>query len=353
MVKKILKLNYPHIITWAILLFLPFIGFLYQPQKTAAEFNWFFFNTHIINISCLAFIFYLNRYFIAPKYFFEKRRLKYIALIFLVFAVYVFINFLFLKFSPENDKRNEQQSYYFFRLLIGPLIIYSLNLLTSTMMFLYEEQAHQKELNKLIEIEKTVAELNMLKLQISPHFLFNTLNNIRWLIRKKSEQSEESIIQLSEILRYIIYEVEGSKVEFRKEIEHLRNFIELQSLRLPIEGNVILKVDENIQNQLIEPLLFIHFVENAFKYGIDSKNAPDIRFEFDNIPKGIIFKSKNKILLRKTTIQNEGIGLSNIKRRLELLYPNKHELSINQSEEYFEVNLKLELTSPQPPEGGL
>jgi LytS/YehU family sensor histidine kinase len=181
----------------------------------------------------------------------------------------------------------------------------------------------------------------MLKLQISPHFLFNTLNNIRWLIRKKSEMSEESVMKLSEILRYILYEVEGNKVEFNREMEHLKNFIELQTLRLPIEGNVVFKVDENIQNFLIEPLLFIHFVENAFKYGIDSKNAPDITFEFRKIPKGILFSSQNKILLKKTMIDNEGIGLTNIQRRLELLYPNRHELIINTIDDFFEVKLKL------------
>ncbi|WP_158550100.1 sensor histidine kinase [Runella aurantiaca] len=216
-------------------------------------------------------------------------------------------------------------------------------MLTSTMMFLYDEQARQKNLNRLIELEKTATELNMLKLQISPHFLFNTLNNIRWLVRKKSEQSEESILKLSEILRYIIYEVGDTKVALSKEIEHLKNYIELQSLRLPIAGNVFFKVEDGINHYQIEPLLFIHFVENAFKYGIDSKNAPDIRFEFRKLPSGILFHSKNKILLKKTTVQNEGIGLVNIQRRLELLYPNKHELTINMSEGEFEVQLRLEL----------
>jgi LytS/YehU family sensor histidine kinase len=144
-------------------------------------------------------------------------------------------------------------------------------------------------------------------------------------------------------------------VQFSREIEHLRNFIELQTLRLPIEGNVVFKVDENIKNFLIEPLLFIHFVENAFKYGIDSKNAPDIVFEFQKIPTGIIFHSRNKILLKKTNIQNEGIGLVNIQRRLELLYSNKHELTISQTDDYFEVNLKLSHLSDTShrPDGGI
>jgi two-component system, LytTR family, sensor kinase len=341
MVKKAVKSYYLHVITWTTLFLLPFIGYLYEPNKIN-ELKLYFVKTHFLNIGFLATVFYLNINYIAPKYFFEKRRYKFTAFIFLGLGIYIFINYLIMKFNPVDEmKRFEEQNIIFIRLAIGPTIIYTLCLLTSTMMFLYDEQARQKELNKLIEIEKTAAELNMLKLQISPHFLFNTLNNIRWLIRKKSEQSEESVMKLSEILRYIIYEVEGSKVEFSREIEHLRNFIELQTLRLPIEGNVVFKVDESIKNFLIEPLLFIHFVENAFKYGIDSKNAPDINFEFSKTQNGIVFHSKNKILLKKTNIQNEGIGLVNIQRRLELLYPNKHELSINENEEYFDVNLRL------------
>lgn len=341
MVKKLVKTYYIHFITWTALLLLPFIGFLYEPNKIS-DTNLYFIKTHFINILFLAAAFYLNLNYIAPKYFFEKSRLKFIVLTFLVLGIYVFITYLTVRYSPLDEMKNLQnKNFIFFRLIIGPSITYSLCMLTSTMMFLYDEQARQKELNKLIELEKTAAELNMLKLQISPHFLFNTLNNIRWLIRKKSEQSEESVMKLSEMLRYIIYEVEGSKVEFSREIEHLRNFIELQTLRLPIEGNVFFNVDENIKNYLIEPLLFIHFVENAFKYGIDSKNAPDISFEFSQIPNGISFHSKNRILLKKTNIQNEGIGLTNIQRRLELLYPDKHELTISETDDYFKVKLEL------------
>ncbi|WP_305953212.1 sensor histidine kinase [Emticicia oligotrophica] len=345
MIRRAIKPYFSHVISWTILLFLPFIGYLYQPQKLS-ELNFYFVQTHFLNIAFLATAFYSNLHYIAPKFFFEQARIKFFVLILLVLGIYIVMTYLFFRLNPEDElKHLQEKNILFIRLVFGPTIIYSLCILTSTMLFLYDEQAHQKELNKQIELEKTTAELNMLKLQISPHFLFNTLNNIRWLIRKKSEQSEESVMKLSEILRYIIYEVEGSKVEFSREIEHLRNFIELQTLRLPIEGNVVFKVDENIKNYLIEPLLFIHFVENAFKYGIDSKNAPDIVFEFSTLPNGLTFYSKNKILLKKANIQNEGIGLTNIQRRLELLYPNKHELKITHNDEYFEVNLKLILES--------
>lgn len=343
MIKKVVRPYWSHILTWAIFLFLPFIGYLYEPEKVP-EVNLYFVKTHFINISFLATAFYLNRYYIAPKYFFGKNRIVFIAFLLLILGLYIIISYLMMRLNPvEEVKHFEEKNFLFVRLVVGPTLIYSLSMLASTMMFLYEEQARQKDLNRLIELEKTATELNMLKLQISPHFLFNTLNNIRWLVRKKSEQSEESILKLSEILRYIIYEVSDTKVALSKEIEHLKNYIELQSLRLPIAGSVIFKVGEGIHHYQIEPLLFIHFVENAFKYGIDSKNAPIIQFEFKKQPNGILFHSKNKILLKKTTAQNEGIGLTNIQRRLELLYPKKHELIIHKTEEEFEVQLRLEL----------
>jgi two-component system, LytTR family, sensor kinase len=341
MVKKFIKTYYLPLITWLLLFLLPFIGYLYEPNKIK-ELKLYFVETHFLNIAFLASVFYFNIKYVAPKYFFEKKRYRFTSFIFLGLSLYIFINYLVMKFNPVDEmKRFEEQNIIFIRLIIGPSIIYSLCLLTSTLMFLYDEQARQKEINKGIELEKTAAELNMLKLQISPHFLFNTLNNIRWLIRKKSEQSEESIIKLSEILRYIIYEVEDSKVALNKEIEHLRNFIALQTLRLPIPGKVVLEVDETIKNHMIEPLLFIHFVENAFKYGIDSKNVPEIVFDFKKTYDGISFYSKNKILLRAANADKEGIGLINIKKRLMLLYPNKHQLNIEQKEEYFEVHLSL------------
>ena len=343
MLRKIFNTYISHFIIWTILLLLPFIGYLYEPQKLN-QVNYYFIKTHCINISFLAIVYYINLHFIAPKYFFRKSRLQFIILILLVWAIYIFISFLMLKLGPNEGWRNtETRNLFFFRVIFGPSLIYSICVLTSTLMFLYNEQARQKELNKQIELEKTAAELNVLKLQISPHFLFNTLNNIRWLIRKKSEGSEEAVMKLSEILRYIIYEVAGQKVALSQEIDHLRNFIELQTLRLSVEGKVELKVDESISSYTIEPLLFIHFVENAFKYGIDSKNPPHIFIEFSKTDKGIAFHAHNKILQQKTNIQNEGIGLSNIKRRLELLYPNKHRLTIQQSPEFFTVDLDIEL----------
>lgn len=341
MISRFFKKFYLHVVIWTILLLLPFITYLYQPDKIA-DFKIYAAATHLVNILFLATNFYLLCYFVAPKFFFGHRQ-TFAAAIGIGFFIYVGLNYIIVYFNPDGELAHlVRENILFVRLIIGPGIIYSLCMITSSMIFLYDEQARQKELNKQIALEKTTAELTILKLQISPHFLFNTLNNIRWLIRKKSPDSENTIIKLSEILRYILYEVDGPKVELFKEIEHMRNFIALQTLRLPIEGNVELTIDDAVKNRMIPPLLFIHFVENAFKYGVDSKNSPQIQFQFLETADGISFKSRNKILRHTESRTNEGIGLTNVRRRLHLLYPHRHDLSLITTEDgYFEVILKL------------
>ncbi|PUV26148.1 MULTISPECIES: sensor histidine kinase [Sphingobacterium] len=341
MISRFFRKFYLHIVIWVILLLLPFITYLYQPDKIA-DFKIYSALSHLANIIFLASNFYLHCYLVAPRYFFGRRKI-FALFIALGFVAYVMLNYAIVYFNPNGELAHfKKENILFVRLVVGPGIIYSLCMITSSMIFLYNEQARQKELNKQIALEKTTAELTILKLQISPHFLFNTLNNIRWLIRKQSPDSEGTIVKLSEMLRYILYEVDGPKVELFKEIDHMRNFIALQTLRLPIPGEVDLKIESTLKNRMIPPLLFIHFVENAFKYGVDSKNIPNIQFQFIDIPGGLVFKSTNKILQYTEHRSNEGIGLTNVKRRLQLLYPNRHDLSIKRTADgYFEVALRL------------
>ncbi|WP_341225832.1 histidine kinase [uncultured Arcticibacterium sp.] len=342
-----------HSIVWGVLLLLPYINFLYEPEKWATANKGLLVMQGISTLFLMLF-FYFNLYFLGPKYLSKNRNWFFVSIIFLGLLIYIALNYYsfnhFVLTSPEfienQSKRSPEdrsENWIWIPVVLGPTLLYSINILTSTMLYLFNERRRQKELNQLVELEKTAAELSMLKLQISPHFLFNTLNNIRWLVRKKSDLSEEAILKLSEILRYIIYEVSDKKVDISREIEHLKNYIELQKLRLPKKGNVAFTVQENMDSVAIQPLLFIHFVENAFKYGVDSKNEPDIQFEISTADNTLTFSSRNKILVTSSNLSNEGIGLVNIKRRLELLYPNKYELAINNDYNYFEVIMKLQL----------
>lgn len=197
-----------------------------------------------------------------------------------------------------------------------------------------------------IETEKTVAELKALKSQINPHFLFNSLNSIYGLARKSSPQTPEKIIQLSELMRHIIYESDADFIPLSKEIEMIRNYIDLQNLRTSEKERINLTVTGEITNKKIAPLVFLPFVENSFKHGLKSgaENAyvnikidvsgNDLNFEIEN-SKGYTNDIKDSAY--------KGIGIENVKKRLELIYPGSHQLKIMDDEKKFGVNLRLQL----------
>jgi LytS/YehU family sensor histidine kinase len=293
--------------------------------------------------------FYLNYFITAPGFLIREKYLIYLLITLaglagFLFYIHLLFSLLFRFFADELPPRDRQENEEFANFFgyILPAIIYSVTILVSNTVYLISEKNRQKDLQHQIEVEKVTSELNFLKLQISPHFLFNTLNNIRWLVRKKSDDAEESVLKLSEVLRYITYDVKG-KVPLTAEVIHLRNYIELQMLRIPVPGSIQFQVEEGLEQIKIEPLLFIHFVENAFKYGVDSQHAPDILFSISKVSNGLLFESRNRILVKDSNLESSGIGLANIQRRLELLYPGRHHLSMENTGEYFLVKLSLDL----------
>lgn len=346
---KYIKFTWLQTIAWLVIFFLPYLNIIFEPERLN-NFNYVFFLIPFIFTVTLFCLFYFNLFVIAPSLIIDKNILYFIVaalglVLFLYFNHFVYSKLSTLAPVEEASKTKEtfDKRWEIFPRYIFPSIFYILTLLVSNIHFLLNERRNENEEKQKMQIEKIATELSMLKLQISPHFLFNTLNNIRWMVRKQMGQTEEVVLKLSEILRYIIYEVGEAKVAIQQEVEHLKNYIELQSLRLPIPGIVAFNVSASIGSQKIEPLLFIHFVENAFKYGIDSKTPPEIVFELSTIGNQLIFNAKNKILNPTNSIENTGIGLSNIKRRLELLYANKHSLETGVEEGYYLVKLILTL----------
>ncbi|MDF2551047.1 MAG: sensor histidine kinase [Chryseobacterium sp.] len=186
--------------------------------------------------------------------------------------------------------------------------------------------------------EKMKAELMLLKSQVSPHFFFNTLNNLYGLVAKDPQKAQELILKLSDMMRYSIYEGEKDTVALRDEIVFLKNYVELQKIRYhkQISVDFDCEVDEN---RKVVPLLFIILLENAFKHGIENlrKNA-FIKMSLTSSQTEIIFKIENNY---EKAENQSGIGLKNLKRRLELIYPNQYELSFSISENIYHVQLIL------------
>ena len=194
-----------------------------------------------------------------------------------------------------------------------------------------------------VEKEKLSIELNSLKTQVNPHFLFNSLNSIYSQALSKSDQTAETVLELSNLLRYMLYEVGEDLVDLNKELEMMENYIELQKLRLEQGTDVVFNISGDVDGKTIAPLLFFPLVENAFKHGAkgDSKNA--FVHIYIDLADGMTFKIRNN--KGKVDDMEEGryggIGLENVKRRLALIYPNRYDLEINDGETDFEVKLVL------------
>lgn len=197
-----------------------------------------------------------------------------------------------------------------------------------------------------IEKEKTVAELKALKSQINPHFLFNSLNSIYSLARKNSSQVPEKVIQLSDLMRHIIYDSDVEFIHLPKEIEMIRNYIELQNLRTPEKEKIELEVIGEIEGKKVAPLIFLPFVENSFKHGLKSgaENAfVKIRIEISGNDLGFDIENSKGKLVETENSKYKGIGIENVKKRLDLIYPRSYSLKITDEGNIYKVVLRLQI----------
>ena len=191
--------------------------------------------------------------------------------------------------------------------------------------------------------EKLEAELKFLKSQINPHFLFNALNNIYTLTLIKSDQAPDNLLKLSGMLRYMLYDCKADRVPIQKEIEYLRHFIDLHLLKDSRGLNVKVDLDESRPGLSIAPMLFIPFVENAFKHSkVEDREKGWIRIDLKTAEDHIVFEVQNSLPEQNFTKDDAGgIGLVNVRRQLELVYPERHELTIEPGPDAFRVRLKI------------
>ncbi len=192
--------------------------------------------------------------------------------------------------------------------------------------------------------EKTKAELEALKSQINPHFLFNSLNNIYSLSRKSSDKTSESILILSDMMRYVLYETRSAYVKLKDEVRFIENFVQLQKLRIGEKSEIKLEIEINNDELKVAPLIFLTFLENSFKHGVKGDIGKTFaHFTLKNDKNTLLFNAENNKGETKDEEGGRGIGLNNVIRRLDILYPNKYKLTINDEGEVFQINLKLVL----------
>jgi len=291
-----------------------------------------------------AIIVYVNLNFLIPKFYYPlTRRWLYWSLVILLLALTGMLNFFQELLAWKHFNTTGPTDLFKMYLLNCQLplrfLVFSA-LLNATVDF-YK----QKEYLKKVEFEKATAELNFLKAQVNPHFLFNTLNNLYALILEKSDKSAESVLMLADIMKYLLAEGKEDKVILQKEIQLLHNYTALERLRKP-GAEISFSVSGNTEKYFITPLLLLPLVENAFKYGLNTvaKNG-FIRIGIICGENDLNVNVENNVppVSNSEAMHSLGIGIENVKRRLELLYPGKYNLQIRNETASFIVNLQLKL----------
>lgn len=246
-------------------------------------------------------------------------------------------------FVPGAAAHKASHSHNFFGSFWFHLIVYFLLLSICLAVFFTREWIRNERLKRELIETQLSTELNFLKSQINPHFLFNTLNNLYSIAQRSgSEQLETGIYKLSGLMRYVIYETGAPKVPLSKEIEYIHDFIGLSKLRFTENEVAVSLVVNGPTNVPVAPMILIPFVENAFKHGVKIESLTHIDINITTTPEQVVFECTNDI--HNTNAINEqhsGIGLENVKRRLELLYPGKHKLEITGAAHKFKVYLTL------------
>lgn len=230
------------------------------------------------------------------------------------------------------------------RKIYGPIFSAMFIFAISTSITITNEWFKNEKQRKEMENEKLISELAFLKSQVSPHFLFNTLNNIYSLSLSNSEHTADAILKLSHLLRYMLYESQDKLVSLEKEVSYLENYMDLQKMRLTQNVKINFKIKGVLSGRMIEPMLLIPFIENAFKHGVNYSKDSFVDIFLDVSDKKLFMKVENSLHQKvKDKKENSGIGLVNIHKRLELLYPGNHSLQISQEENKYIVQLNMKL----------
>ncbi len=327
-------------VIWVFAFFIPFL--LLEPKGGISS--------YLLRIGAIALltpiIYYFNYLFLIPKYLLSKKFLAYtLSVLGILFISCVLIDLYYYYIVSVVQSWHHRPSPVFSRGMWVPLFPFLTGIAIGISIRLAKEWARNEKERRELQAEKLMSELAFLKSQINPHFLFNTLNNICSLARKKSENTESAIIKLSQIMRYMLTDSMQEKVGLEEEVEYLNNFIELQKIRVGEKVDISFTTEGDISAMQLEPLLLIPFVENAFKHGVSYNDKSRICIGLKAVSGELTFMVENSKPPIKDTLKLEqaGIGLKNVYRRLELLYPGRHQLNIRDSESLYHVMLKIKL----------
>ncbi len=289
---------------------------------------------------------YFTVYYLLPEFLFKRRYFAFATIFLVSAALAILVQRVLLYYIAVpyfyGDSISHTKSFWHINPFYSFFNIYtvvSLFAVIKLMKYWYRNQQLKTELER----KNKSSELALLRTQLNPHFLFNTLNNIDTLITSDQAKASDAVIKLSEIMRFTLYEASNDRVPLEREINYLENYIALQQLRLKNPYFVRFENSSNCKGMTIAPMLFIPFVENAFKHGLKNVVAPGIEISLTCENDVLKFEVVNRYsnIEEQNKDATSGIGLANTRKRLKLLYPDKHKLEIRKSTGIFKVNLSV------------
>ena len=319
-----------HAAVWILLLGVP--GILLWDQVLFGLSMQFYLLTTLYHIG----LFYLNAFYLYPKLLNRKTWWLYIICLLAIIIISGMAKVFVLQLDPDFQFTAVNK-----RLIFFPLVPF---LFASIIYALVYDRIRFERMEKEARAQRLDAELKLLRSQVSPHFLFNMLTNMVSMARLQSNLLEPSLIRLSELLRYMLYESNEEKIAITSEIEHIENYVSLQQLRFGEDVKVSLQIQNDYPEGMIEPMLLVPFIENAFKHGIGMVKDPFIQITLTVKEQLLNFTVVNNYNPgNQSKDKHSGIGLSNVKNRLELLYANNYQLKITNQEGIYSVHLNCKL----------
>jgi sensor histidine kinase YesM len=291
----------------------------------------------VINLT----LFYGIVFYLVPEVLRKQKLTKFISALFLLFFILSFIEIgIDARFAKSFYGTVSSQLWNEIVLLV--IVIHLLTLIFALAYRFTKDWFANERLQRGINEWKLKTELELLKSQINPHFLLNALNSLFSLaLQNKDEQTAEGISKLSEMMRFVFDKAGDEKVTLADEIQYIEVYLYMQQLRFEERVNVSFDYPETGKEVMLAPMLFIPFIENAFKYGVGTQKQSNIHIKIDN-SEGIDFYIESNVVEKKEAIPSSGIGISNVKKRLELMYLDKHVLKIKEEEDKFKVSLKIQ-----------
>lgn len=286
-------------------------------------------------------IYYFTSLVLFPRYYKSGKSYLWVSFIALfgISAVLLILDIQFIDQFRDADPDRPPAFFHFMRYLFSSGFVY----FVATSISLMEQTTQLQEAEKILTKEKLETELKLLKAQINPHFIFNALNNIYSLTYMKSKNAPDSVLKLSEMLRYVFYDCNKDRVPLAEELKYIENFTAFQQMKSEYPQKINLTTAVNGGSIEIAPMLFIPFIENAFKYSrIEENEDAFIDITMNYSKPNLHFTIKNSVAQNKAN-SGSGMGIKNVQHRLDIIYPEQHKLKIDEQEIFYKIDLTLEV----------